>query len=535
MNKNDDAVLKAALNDWRDVLGEERVITDADELKRRGSTTYGEVEIPAVLLPHTTEQVSAALKVANQHGVPVYTISTGKNWGYGSGAPKCDGCVVMDLSGLNQIHRFDEKFGTITVGPGVTFGMAEELLEANHSTHFIAAPGTVPEASLIGNIMDRGWGYGPYSDRFDFACGMEVVLADGSIVEMGNARFPGSLSADIFKWGVGPWLDGLFTQSNFGVVTRMTIFLAPLPSFLGSYIWRVDNPEKLPILIDVFRDLRMKQIIRTNFKIQNFHRVLQNYERWPGEVGEAHLHGDLLKEKMDQYGIGFWNGSGALYCWSEDHYKAEREIVDAALRPYVDVLLWIDEEVVANQEKLAPQVKEETGYDLSEVIPHFFTESRIIGIDHGDVLEAYYHKQFTPEHSDIDGDRVGMAWVDPIVPLSAGHATTVLGIVEDVMNKHHFETNLGFNVVTERAMFGTCLLLWDRDREGDDERGLACLQELTERLMDAGYTLGRVANPVMQEVMDRGQPEANKLLATIKDAVDPNGILSPGRYEPTRD
>ena len=53
--------------------------------------------------------------------------------------------------------------------------------------------------------------------------------------------------------------------------------------------------------------------------------------------------------------------------------------------------------------------------------------------------------------------------------------------------------------------------------------------------MDAGYTLGRVANPVMQEVMDRGQPEANKLLATIKDAVDPNGILSPGRYEPTRD
>jgi len=524
----------AAIADWRGALGERAVVTDPDALRRAGTTTYGEVEVPAILRPASASEVSAAVRIARRHGVPVYAISRGKNWGYGSGAPVEDGCAVLDLAGLDRITAFDEEMGTITVEPGVSFRMLEDFLEAHRSRHFMAAPGTTPDASVIGNIMERGWGFGPYSDRFDFACGMEVVLADGDVVELGNARFGGSKSADTFKWGVGPWFDGLFTQSNLGVVTRMTIFLAPLPEQWGSFVYRIDGEGRLPVLLDALRELRMRQILRTNFKLQSFHRVLMQQQRWPVDVVGGDLPLAMEQELKAAHGIGDWNGFGALYSWSDAHYRAERDIVDAMLRPHVDALLWLDADVQRDRAALQEQVKAETGFELDKALDHYYLNTRLIGIDKGHGLKgAYYRKQAFSQAPDLDVDRVGVLWVDPIVPFRGTDIRGAIDIAAEVMRRHGFEKNIGFNAVTERAIFTTCLLLWDRDVPGDDERGMACARELVARYMDAGYTLGRLGNPFMQEVLDRAQPASNRLHRLIKDALDPDRILSPGRYEPS--
>ena len=85
--------------------------------------------------------------------------------------------------------------------------------------------------SVIGNALDHGVGYtmNPYRDHWDGHCGLEVVTGAGELVRTGMGALPGSKTWQQFKYGFGPHVDGLFSQSNFGVVTKMGVWLMPEP------------------------------------------------------------------------------------------------------------------------------------------------------------------------------------------------------------------------------------------------------------------------------------------------------------------
>ena len=69
----------------------------------------------------------------------------------------------------------------------------------------------------------------PYRDHFGAQCGMEVVTGGGELVRTGMGALPNSQTWQQFKYGYGPYIDGMFSQSNFGVVTKMGIWLMPEP------------------------------------------------------------------------------------------------------------------------------------------------------------------------------------------------------------------------------------------------------------------------------------------------------------------
>ena len=73
--------------------------------------------------------------------------------------------------------------------------------------------------SVVGNALERGYGYTPYGENTRNICGLEVVLPNGDLVRTGNGAMSNSHSWQLFKYGYGPSWDQLFCQSNFGVVT----------------------------------------------------------------------------------------------------------------------------------------------------------------------------------------------------------------------------------------------------------------------------------------------------------------------------
>ena len=83
----------------------------------------------------------------------------------------------------------------------------------------------------MGNALDRGGGYtgGDFRDHFDAHCGMEVVLPTGELVRTGMGANPHAKTWQLFKYGMGPWVDGIFSQSNFGIVTKMGFWLMEEP------------------------------------------------------------------------------------------------------------------------------------------------------------------------------------------------------------------------------------------------------------------------------------------------------------------
>lgn len=525
--------LAAAMDAWRLSIGPENVIDDPATLALTGTATYAvDQSVPAVIRPSTTIEVSQCLRIATENGIHVYPISRGMNWGYGSKVPAESNCVVMDLGRMNRILDYDVEMGTVTVEPGVTFHQLQDILEEHGSKHFMAAPGTSPHASCIGNALDRGWGFGPYSDRFDYSAGMEVVLPDGEVVETGNARFRGSRSAHLFKWGNGPYMDGIFTQSNFGVVTRMTFFVAETPPIFASYVYKIAGDAKLPALMDALRELKMRHIMRTNFKVQSFYRLFMERQQFPAGQEDFLLSPEAVAEAKQKWGIDDWNGFGALYCWSDAQYAAEREIVEQVLRPHVDALVFLDADVMARKDAMADEVLAETGFHLDQILDRFWVNTRLIGVARGKGVSGAYFRKSTPvpDELDLDRDRVGFLWVDPILPLRGTDVRDAADLAGQIMKHHGFEPNLGFNCVTERAIFMTISLVFDREREGDDARAMRCAKELAQRMSAEGFTLGRVANGLMS-VLDHAQPASLDLQHRIKEALDPAGILSPGRYE----
>lgn len=71
-------------------------------------------------------------------------------------------------------------------------------------------------------------GYTPYGAHWEQHCGLEVVLANGELVRTGMGALPGA-DRGIFQHSFGPSQDGIFSQSNFGIVTQIGMFLMPDP------------------------------------------------------------------------------------------------------------------------------------------------------------------------------------------------------------------------------------------------------------------------------------------------------------------
>ena len=170
------------------------------------------------------------MRIANEFRVPLYPISTGRNLGYGGSAPVLSGSVVLDLKRMNRILEVDERNAYALVEPGVSyFDLYRHIQERSSSSGSIApTPGW---GSVIGNALDHGVGYtmNPYRDHWDGHCGLEVVTGGGELVRTGMGALPGSKTWQHFKYGYGPHLDGMFSQSNFGVVTKMGVWLMPEP------------------------------------------------------------------------------------------------------------------------------------------------------------------------------------------------------------------------------------------------------------------------------------------------------------------
>ena len=168
---------QSVLAEWERVLGPEHVVTDVRRLNEASTATFFSPQrIPAIVYPQTREQVQECLQIAAVHSVPVYPISTGKNWGYGSRVPSSTGCVLMDLSRMNRILDFNENLAYVTIEPGVTQQQLWDFLREKGSNLWIDATGSTPHSSLIGNTLERGFGHTPYGDHASNVCGFEVVL-----------------------------------------------------------------------------------------------------------------------------------------------------------------------------------------------------------------------------------------------------------------------------------------------------------------------------------------------------------------------
>ena len=175
----------------------------------------------------SVEEISA-LASPNRYSMPIVDLLAGRTHAYGGASPRMAGTVVLDLKRMNRILEVSESDGYALVEPGVSYFDLYEHIQAKGYKLWLDVPDP-GWGSVVGNALDHGVGYTPYGDHFAMQCGMEVVLPNGELVRTGMGAMPGNTTWQLFKYGFGPYLDGMFTQSNFGIVTKMGIWLMPEP------------------------------------------------------------------------------------------------------------------------------------------------------------------------------------------------------------------------------------------------------------------------------------------------------------------
>jgi 4-cresol dehydrogenase (hydroxylating) len=526
-------VAEAAILQWQSVLGPENLIADGESLAAAATATFPvSRRFQAILRPTTREQVQQSLRVAGEYGIPVYPISTGKNWGYGSAAPASDGCVLMDLSRMNRILDFNEELGYVSVEPGVTQGQLFQFLRNRNSRLWIDGTGSSPECSLIGNTIERGFGHTPYGDHFANVCGFEIVLATGEVLETGLARFAGAPAAPVYRWGVGPSLDGLFTQSNLGVVTRMTFWLMPAPEYFQAFFFRCDADNGLPAIVDALRRLRMSGTLRSSIHIGNDYKVLGGMQQYPWDEtgGSTPLTPDRMQDFRRRFNFGAWNGSGGLYGTRAQVAEARR-LLRRELAGKVNRLQFLDDRRLALASRFSGLFGMISRWDLSRALQLVRPLYGLLKGEPSDrpLASAYWRKRTPPpEKMHPDRDGCGLLWCSPVAPAEGRHARILASLASETLLRHGFEPMLSITLITDRALICVISITYDREAPGEDDRAMACYADLQEQLSAKGYTPYRLGIQSMGEMKAEGAYAS--LLADIKRAADPKGILAPGRY-----
>ncbi len=527
----------SAIEAWRQEIGENAVAADPEFL-----TTYTESacasqrQVIAVLMPGSLEDVQKIVATANTHKVPIYPVSGGKQWGMGSRLPVTDGAAIVDLKRMNRIVEVNAQYHYAVVEPGVTQRQLLDHIKANNLPLMLNVTGSSSDTSLIGNAMDRGVGY--FDSRAHGISNMQVVLGNGETIQTGFGHYANAKTKNLYPHGIGPSLDGLFPQANFGIVTSACIDLMPKPDEHMAAIIKIDSEEKLPQLIDALVLLRSRGVFLTVAHVGNRERSYTTlapllYEQL---IGAGESEGEATRTKaikmLEDGGFGPWSAAiGVL--GTKAQLKLAKKEIRTAVSGFAKTLFLNDALVArakAVAEKLAfiPAVRKQLML-LSAVEPVYgFTRGEATDESLKSVYWAAGDFQNMGE-PDPDHSNSGVLFCLPIIPAFGETVLAVARDTRDTFARHGFEAAITVNLMTTKAMEGVVGLAFDRRNEEQTRAAHACIQEMEARYMEQGYPPYRVGINSMHHVVCEDDPFW-RTVRDLKQTLDPNNIIAPGRY-----
>ncbi len=525
---------EAAIEAWREAFGavDDRSVT----LDRYARTTQPHGTRPCcVLYPQSAEDVQAAVRIAAAYGVPLYPISRGKNWGYGDACAPQAGAAIVDLSNMNRILEIDGELGYAVIEPGVTQQQLYEAVQREAPGFWLDCTGAGREASVVGNALERGFGHTPYGDHVRSTCGIKAVLADGRILRTGLYHYENAPAAPVYPYGLGPYLDGLFTQSNFGIVIRLGLWLYPKPEAFRFFFIKLEGEDALAPLVDALRPLRLGGVLNSAVHIGNDLRIISSLRRYPWEEagGKTPLPEALRAQLRQETGVGAWNVSGAL-TGTAGHMKSAVKALRRAAGPLGKVVFVDDRKLALGRRavgilrriglggRLATQLEGlAPNYGLLQGIP---TDEPLRGTQ-------WRLRESAPGSADPLDQGCGLSWLSPVVPLRGSDAQRVVATVAPVFARHGFELLATFTMLNERAMVSILNMAYDKSVPEETEAAAACYEEASLALKAAAYPPYRTSPAGMRYWMDKDDSFWT-VVHDLKHALDPNSILAPGRYAP---
>ncbi|MDI3261980.1 MAG: FAD-binding oxidoreductase [Fulvimonas sp.] len=496
------AAFSQALAGFRQAVGKAHVYAGETALSSYldpYSTTEDAAHTPAAAVaPHSVEEIQAVLKVAREYGIPLWPVSTGKNYAYGGPAPRKSGYVVLDLARMNRIIEVNARDGYAVVEPGVSYFDLYRYLKEHDIPLWIdcAAPGW---GSVLGNLLDHGAGYTPYGEHLTMQCGMQVVLADGTVVDTATGALPGARASQLYKWGAGPWIDGLFTQSGLGIVTRLGVWLMPEPPGYRPFMVTFPDEDALHDLTEAIRPLKLNMVIPNGAtSVELLWEAATRVTKAQYYGGKGPLPPSVRRKLMADLDIGAWNFYAALY-GPPPMIERSWSVVRDALGKVKGARFYTDRPGDTAWEYRAK---------LMRGIPNMTEYSLMNWIGSG------AHIDFSPMSAPTGDD-----------------AVRLYHLIKDKVEARGFDY-IGEFLIGWRDQHHIFMLIFDRTDPQERERAHQVFGEIVADAAAQGFGEYRTHLDFMDQIAatyDWNDHALRRLNERVRDALDPGGIMAPGK------
>jgi len=499
----------AALSDFIAALGDDAVISDPEALHEWrdpfAHPTWDDYTASAVVLPATVEQVQDVVRIANRHGVALWTHSTGRNFGYGGPAPRVRGSVIVSLRRMDRVLEIDEECAYAVVEPGVRwFDLYEAIQAGGHRLMLSIAD--LGWGSVIGNTLDHGVTYMPYGVDMGMQCGMEVVLPDGTLMRTGMGAMPGNRSWNVYKRGLGPTPDQLFMQSNYGIVTKMGVWLMPEPEVYMPLWLRVWRDDDLGPVIDTLRVLMLEGTIRMVPQLMNtmlLGAVLSKRSDW--FAGEGPMPNEAIDRMARELEIGRWCMRFALY--------GDEAVVDHRFAKIREAFGRIPGAEVWGT-KVAPKDIPSLEHPAERI------QGGVPNLDWNN-MTAWYGGE--------EGGHIGFS---PVGRLTGADGIALRDLLRGMVQDAGLDYIAGLLPVNARSFVHITMVIFDTKDLAQTTAAYDVSRRLVVEAAKRGYGEYRAHLDFMDLAAEQysfNDHAYRRFTETIKDALDPNGILSPGK------
>ena len=383
--------------------------------------------------------------------------------------------------------------------PGVGFLDLYERIQREKLPLMMSVPGN-GWGSVLGNALDHGIGYTPYGLHAKNLCGIEAVLGNGDLVRTGLGAMEKNHAWHLFPFGYGPTWDLMFSQSNLGVVTKAGMWIMPEPETSLELIFDIPKAEDIGWVIDTLAPLKIRGIVDQSIFIPSWLGKMvikgQRKDFWdkPGAIPEWRVQ-ELLKEHK----LGYWQVALRLY-GDEGIVKAQAEVVKAAFKRHHDA---------------PPQEKWWRQGDPTNIMDTTLGVPSAVPLQMGDWV----------------GGRSAHMGFSPVVPATGKHVLDQMHRSRKIIDAHDVDFYASFTI-GGRFCNNVNMLMYDRDKPEDVDRIKKLFNALIADAAANGYAEYRTHLGWMDRIADTfnfQDHSMRRMTERVKDALDPNGILSPGK------
>jgi glycolate oxidase len=463
----------------REIVGEDNVSSEPHALQPYGcdSTTNPPSLSDYVVLATTVEQIQGLFRLANQEKIPITPVVGMSSTG-GLTIP-VEGGIILDLHKMDRVIEINEDIGYAIVEPGVTIGQIDTELKKRG--YWVSLPvGPPGSAGLLPGYILHGYGHlgGKFGINSEQITSMEVVLPDGELVRLGGC----AVSPYWFHRTPIPDLMGLLLgwQGTTGIVTKLGINIYPRPKFKAMVGWGIftSHDEPMPESCARFLIKLAKADLTHDISGHSWGAV---------QIGRG-LKYPLPPKTEEEPEIYF---SATMYSFTEEELKVKKKTLEGLVREGIDTGLPIATTDVTERVK----VEMPTKYAL--------------------------------KYSDHRGGG-GLDYIGSITPVI--NWTQGIKGINRVFDKHAFTSyiRLGIYRGTIQGML-RAIIPYNRADEKDVDAVRKIAREVVEVILDCGGLIYKAPSFACEAMWRRGDPHYLRLLKEIKDKLDPNRIMNPGR------